>query len=72
MGFEWHDRHRDQYGRFAAINPAMPVQIHIRMTAARAEAVRAAALAAHQDMGRYVADAIDARLLKDGHLTVSG
>ena len=65
---EWHERRRDKYGRFAAITPAMPVQLHVRMTEARAALVRKAALDAKQDVGRYVAAAVDARLTADGYL----
>ena len=69
MGMEWHERRRDKYGRFMVIEPAAPVQLHIRTTEARAALVRRAALAAKMDVGRYVAKAIDARLTADGYLT---
>ena len=72
MGLEWHDRRRDKYGRFAAVTPPAPIQLHIRITETRAELVRRAALAARQDMGRYVATAIDARLTVDGYLSGEG
>lgn len=72
MGLEWHDRRRDQYGRFAANRPPTPIQLHIRITEAKAELVRRAALAARLDMGRYVAAAIDARLTADGYLSGDG
>ena len=68
MGMEWHDRRRDRYGRFAMRRPPEPVQLHVRMTEARADLVRRAALAAHVSMGRYVAAAVDQRLTADGYL----
>ncbi len=68
MGMEWHDRRRDRYGRFAMRRPPEPVQLHVRMTEARADLVRRAALAAHQSIGAYVAAAVDQRLTADGYL----
>lgn len=68
MGMEWHDRQRDRYGRFAMRRPPEPVQLHVRMTEARADLVRQAALAAHVSMGHYVAAAVDQRLTADGYL----
>ena len=68
MGMEWHDRPRDRYGRFAQRRPPEPVQLHIRMTQARADLVHRAALAARQSLGGYVAGAIDQRLTADGYM----
>ena len=68
MGMEWHDRKRDKYGRFAMRRPPEPVQLHVRMTEARADLVHRAALAARQSLGGYVAGAIDERLTADGYL----
>jgi uncharacterized protein (DUF1778 family) len=68
MGMEWHDRKRDRYGRFAMRRPPEPVQLHVRMTEARADLVRRAALAARQSLGGYVAGAVDERLTADGYL----
>lgn len=70
MGLEWHDRPRDKYGRFAQRRPPEPVQLHIRMTEARAGLVRRAALAARQSLGGYVAGAVDQRLTADGYIDV--
>jgi predicted HicB family RNase H-like nuclease len=66
---EWHDRKRDKYGRFAMRRPPEPVQFHVRMTEARADLIRRAALAAHISMGHYVAAAVDQRLTADGYLS---
>jgi hypothetical protein len=70
MGMEWHDRKRDKYGRFAMRRPPEPVQLHVRMTEARAKLVRRAALAARQSLGAYVAAAVDQRLTADGYIDI--
>ena len=66
MGLEWHDRHRDKYGRFAAVRPSAPVQVHIRLTVKQGEALHAAALAAHESIKGYCARAVLARMAAEG------
>lgn len=69
MGLEWHNRHRDKYGRFAPDNPAHVMQIHIRLTARQGEQLRLAAIAAHESMRTYASRALLARMKADGALT---
>lgn len=72
MGLEWHDRHRDRYGRFTANNPSAPIQIHIRITQAQAEKLRAAALEAQQSLRSYCTAAILARMTAEGQIIEAG
>ena len=66
MGLEWHDRHRDKYGRFAPNRPPAPVQIHIRLTERQAERLHTAALEARQSLRTYCTRAVLARMAAEG------
>lgn len=72
MGLEWHDRRRDKYGRFAADRVPALVQVHIRLTAKQADALRAAALAARESIKGYACKAVLARMAAEGQLPGDG
>lgn len=67
MGLEWHNRRRRPDGKFMtqldeAFNAPKMVQVHIRMTWDRYQALRKAANEAHEELGEYVIGAVDQRI----------
>ena len=68
VGLEWHDRHRDKYGRFAADRVPALVQVHIRLTDKQARALRRAANEARETVKGYAARAVLARMAAEGKL----
>lgn len=58
MGWEWHDRERDRYGRFAARHRRD--QLHLRMEPAKIALIRNAARAASMEVSAYVWYVLDA------------
>lgn len=57
MAWEWHDRERDRYGRFAARHKRQ--QLHLRLTPEQIELIRAAARAAAMEISAYVWHTMD-------------
>ena len=56
MGWEYHDRRRDKYGRFS--RGRRTAQLHLYCTPRQAEAIRVAALASAQDVSCFCITAI--------------
>ena len=68
MGWEYHNRHRNTDGSFAAYKHRRTAQIHVRCTPFQRDMIRARALARQQDMNEYILELIRKDLL----LTVYG
>ena len=66
MGWEYHERTRDRFGRFAA--RAGKEQLHLRLTPHQTEKIRNAARAAQMEISQYVWRTLDSFWT----LTVSG
>lgn len=68
MAFEWHERERDRYGRFAARHKKD--QLHLRMTPEQIRLIRSAAKAARMEISAYIWHMLDtawaAQLTGDG------
>ena len=68
MAWEWHERERDKYGRFAARHHKE--QIHLRLTPEQCELIRNAAHAARMEVSAYVWHILDeawaAKVTDDG------
>lgn len=61
-GYEWHDRLRDEHGRFAKLTGEYVQQIHIRMTKENADRLREACRARRIEVGKFCRRAINAAL----------
>lgn len=57
MAWEWHERERDRYGRFAARHKKN--QLHLRLTPEQCSLIRNAARAARMETSAYVWQLID-------------
>ena len=57
MGWEWHDRERDRYGRFATRHKRE--QLHLRLTPEQCALIRNAARAARMEVSAYVWHVLD-------------
>lgn len=68
MGFEYHERRRDRFGRFAGYEHPARYQIHIRLTEKQSEALHRAALAVPCDLRQYCLKAIRDRMKNEHHL----
>ena len=68
MAWEWHERERDRYGRFATRHKKD--QLHLRMTPEQCELIRNAARAARMEVSAYVWSVLDeawaAQVTEDG------
>lgn len=57
MAWEWHDRPRDRYGRFATRHKRD--QLHLRLPPAQIETIRQAASTARMEISAYVWQAVE-------------
>ena len=64
MGWEWHERERDRYGRFAARHKRN--QLHLRLTLEQCGRIRAAARAAQMEVSAYVWKVLEKELTENG------
>ena len=64
MGWEWHDRRRNQEGQF--VPREHTDQIHLRLRRDEADMIRHRARAAHMEISAYCLEAIRAALTEDG------
>ena len=73
MGWEWHERERDRYGRFAARHKRN--QLHLRLTPEQCGLIRNAAKAARMEVSAYVWQVLDQawtdQLTEDGQEVVT-
>lgn len=66
MGWEYHERKRDAFGRFA--DEGKKDQIHMRIAPEQAERIRARALCLHKDITAYLMDLVQIDMMRDCEL----
>lgn len=54
MGWEYHERPRDQRGQYAKKRAARPVHLHVRVDNETADALREHANQAEMELGTYI------------------
>lgn len=70
MAWEWHERPRDRYGRFATRHKRD--QLHLRLPPTQVETIREAARAARMEISEYIWRAVETVTANGQEVATSG